>query len=257
MQLFGGSGYKLGVIEVTGLSKTFLDKKSGPKKAVDSVSFSARPGEIFALLGANGAGKTTTLKMLATILTPTSGTANIDGCDVTREPQKVRERLGYLTGTAGLYERLSAREALRYFGRLYSLSETAIDARIRELAARLEMDEFLDRRCDKLSTGQKQRVSIARAVLHDPPVMFFDEPTSGLDIMAARTVVRFIRECRDAGKTVIFSTHIMSEVEALADTIAIIHEGRVHATGTLQELRAKTGAQAFETVFLKLIGVSE
>jgi sodium transport system ATP-binding protein len=245
------------VIEVSELSKTFIDKKSGPKKAVDSVSFTARPGEIFGLLGANGAGKTTTLRMLATILTPTGGSARIDGCDIVKDSQKVRERLGYLTGAAGLYERLTARQVLHYFGELYGMGEAARNRRITELTDTLDLAEFLDRRCDKLSTGQKQRISIARSVLHDPPVLFFDEPTSGLDVMAARTVVRFIRLCRDEGKTVLFSTHIMSEVEALCDRIAVIHDGRVFADGTLSQLREKTGVQAFETVFLRLIGVNE
>ncbi len=245
------------MIEVSELSKTFVDKKTGPKQAVDSVSFTARPGEIFGLLGANGAGKTTTLRMLATILTPTSGTATIDGCDIVKDSQKVRERLGYLTGSAGLYERLTARQALCYFAELYGIGETARNRRISELTEILDLSEFIDRRCDKLSTGQKQRVSIARSVLHDPPVLFFDEPTSGLDVMAARTVVRFIRSCRDAGKTVLFSTHIMSEVEALCDRIAVIHDGRKFAEGTLEQLRERTGAQAFETVFLRLIGVNE
>ena len=245
------------MIEVRGLSKTFEDRKRGPKQAVTDVSFTARPGEIFGLLGANGAGKTTTLRMLATILTPTGGTALIDEFDIVKEPEKVRARIGYLTGTAGLYERLTPRQTLKYFGELFGLSPETLAARIALVTERLELTEFLDRRCDKLSTGQKQRVSIARAVLHDPPVMFFDEPTSGLDVMAARTVVRFIRECRDAGKTVVFSTHIMSEVEALCDKIAVIHDGRLHATGTLDELRERTGAHAFETVFLRLIGVEE
>ena len=245
------------MIEVEGLSKTFFEKKKGPKVAVDGVSFTARPGEIFGLLGANGAGKTTTLRMLATILTPTSGTARIDEFDIVRDPQKVRERIGYLTGSAGLYDKLTARQVLQYFGELFGLQPSFLKRRMIELTDRLELSEFLDRRCDKLSTGQKQRVSIARSVLHDPPVMFFDEPTSGLDVMAARTVVKFIKECRTQGKTVVFSTHIMSEVEALCDRIAVIHDGKLKADGTLGELRAQTGAKAFETVFLKLIGVEE
>jgi sodium transport system ATP-binding protein len=257
VQLPGFLRYKNPVIEVVGLSKVFVDKKTGPKKAVDGVSFTARPGEIFGLLGANGAGKTTTLRLLATILTPSSGTARIDGHDIVKDSQKVRERLGYLTGSAGVYERLTARQVLHYFGELYGMDPAQRTRRIAELTETLELAEFLDRRCDKLSTGQKQRVSIAHSVLHDPPVLFFDEPTSGLDVMAARTVVRFIKSCRELGKTVLFSTHIMSEVEALCDRIAVIHDGRVFADGTLEELRAQTGAQAFETVFLRLIGVNE
>jgi len=245
------------MIHVQKLGKTFTSKKGEPVVAVAEVSFEAHAGEIFGVLGPNGAGKTTLLRMLATILTPTSGTATIGGFDIVREPQKVREQLGYLTGSAGLYERLTARDVLRYFAALYRLSPTAAEARIAELTAALDLSEFLDRRCDKLSTGQKQRVSIARAVLHDPPVLFFDEPTSGLDITSARTVVRYIRHCRERGKCVIFSTHIMSEVEALCDRIAIIHDGTVAAIGSLEELRARTGKQVFESVFLSLIGVEE
>lgn len=242
------------MIEVRELTKVFIDKKRGEVRAVDRVSFEAHPGEIYGVLGPNGAGKTTTLRVLATILSPTSGTASIGGCDIVRDSQKVRAQIGYLTGAAGLYERLTARETLGYFGALYGLERPRIEQRIAALAGELDMDEFLDRRCDKLSTGQKQRVSIARAVLHDPPVIFFDEPTSGLDVLAARTVVRYIRRCREQGKTVVFSTHIMSEVEALCDRIAVIHRGRVTAIGTLPELRARTGGANFEQVFLRLIG---
>jgi sodium transport system ATP-binding protein len=242
------------MIEVCELSKTFQVKKRGEVRAVDGVSFDCRPGEIFGLLGPNGAGKTTTLRMLATILTPTSGRATVAGHDVTREPERVRQQIGFLTGSAGLYERLTPREVVTYFGSLYGLDAHQIQKRIEELFATLEIDEFADRRCDKLSTGQKQRVSIARSIIHEPPVLFFDEPTSGLDVIAARTVIRFIRRCRDEGRTVVFSTHIMSEVEALCDRIAVIYRGQVSAIGTVAELRERTGEVAFEDIFLKLIG---
>jgi sodium transport system ATP-binding protein len=245
------------MIIVHELSKTFTDKKRGAVHAVESVTLEAAAGEIFGILGPNGAGKTTLLRMLATILTPTEGTARIGGFDIVREPEKVRSQIGYLTGSAALYERLTARETLTYFGRLQGMDDTAIARRLQALFDELDIHEFADRRCDKLSTGQKQRVSIARAVLHDPPVMFFDEPTSGLDVVAARSVVRFIRRCKEAGKCVVFSTHIMSEVEALCDRIAIIYRGKVAAIGTLEQLRAQTGAQVFETVFLRLIGEEE
>lgn len=245
------------MIQVEKLGKTFTDKKRGTVVAVSDVSFEAHAGEIFGVLGPNGAGKTTLLRMLATILTPTLGTATIGGFDIVQDPQKVRAQLGYLTGSAGLYERLTAREVLRYFAALYGLTDAQAEARIAELTEALDLSAFLNGRCDKLSTGQKQRVSIARAVLHDPPVLFFDEPTSGLDITSARTVVRYIRHCRERGKCVIFSTHIMSEVEALCDRIAIIHDGTLAAIGTLEELRERTGKQVFESVFLSLIGVEE
>ena len=249
------------MIEVEALSKVFTDAKTKKQfQAVDRASFVARPGEIFGLLGPNGAGKTTLIRMLATILTPTSGTARIQGHDIAREPQQVRASIGYLTGSAALYERLTVREALSYFAELYGMSQAAKVRRIATLAQTLEMEEFLDRRCDKLSTGQRQRASIARSVLHEPPVLFFDEPTSGLDVMAARTVVRFIRQCRREGRTVVFSTHIMSEVEALCDRIAVVYQGRICAQGTRAELQQQTNAGAdtpFETVFLRLIGEDE
>jgi sodium transport system ATP-binding protein len=242
------------MVETEGISKTFTDKKRGVIQAVDNVSLCAEPGEIFGLLGPNGAGKTTLVRMLATILEPTAGTARVAGYDIRTQAQQVRQNIGYLTGSAALYERLTAREVVSYFGSLYGLSQPEIDRRIKVLFDELEMNDFADGRCDKLSTGQKQRVSIARAVIHQPPVMFFDEPTSGLDVVGARTVTRFIKRCKQEGRTVIFSTHIMSEVEALCDRIAIIYKGKVAAIGTLEELRQMTGKTAFEHVFLKLIG---
>ena len=242
------------MIETHNLTKTFTDKKRGPFRAVDEVSFSCRPGEIFGVLGPNGAGKTTLLRMLATILEPSAGTATVAGYDIQREPQQVRGSIGFLTGSAALYERLTARETVAYFAELQGMTPADRDRRIHEVFTALDIHPFADRRCDKLSTGQKQRVSIARAIIHEPPVMFFDEPTSGLDILGARTVVRFIRRCRDEGRTVLFSTHIMSEVEALCDRIAIIYDGRIAAVGTMDELRGRTGQTAFENVFLSLIG---
>ena len=246
------------MIEAESLQKHFADAKTKQTvRAVDGVSFAAQPGEVFGLLGANGAGKTTTIRMLATILEPTGGKGVVNGYDIRTEGAKVRGSIGYLTGTAALYERLTAREMLRYFGDLYSLPPAVRERRIEDLAETLEMHEFLDRRCDKLSTGQRQRTSIARSVLHDPPVLFFDEPTSGLDIMAARTVVRFIKRSRQEGKTILFSTHIMSEVESLCDRVAVVHGGKVVAIGTLAQLKDRTGGTTFEQVFLRLIGEPE
>lgn len=245
------------MIQIENITKTFQDKKRGTIRAVDGVSLEACPGEIFGLLGPNGAGKTTLIRILATILAPTSGTARIGGYDIVREPEKVRAQIGYLTGSAGLYERLTGRQFLHYFAALYGLSHDEAEKRISGLIDQLEMADFIDGRCDKFSTGQKQRVSIARSVIHNPPVVFFDEPTSGLDIVAARTVVRYIRDCRAQGKCVVFSTHIMSEVEALCDRIAIIYEGKVAAIGSLEELRERTGAHVFEKVFLRIIGQEE
>jgi sodium transport system ATP-binding protein len=241
------------MIEARQLVKRFQDKKRGAVCAVDGVSFSCKPGEIYGLLGANGAGKTTTLRILATILAPTEGTAVVAGHDVTKEPQKVRSSVGFLSTATALYGRLSAREMVQYFGRLHGLEEQALQRRIGELFDRLEMNDFRDRRCDKLSTGMKQKVSIARTLVHDPSVMIFDEPTVGLDVMAARAIVRFIRECRDSGKTVIFSTHVMSEAEKLCDHIGIIHGGKLLAEGTLSELRERSSLRDLEDIFVKVV----
>ncbi|HEV2617235.1 MAG TPA: ATP-binding cassette domain-containing protein, partial [Candidatus Acidoferrales bacterium] len=198
------------MIEAVKLSKNFKDKKRGDIHAVENVSFCCKPGEIYGLLGANGAGKTTTLRILATILSPSSGTASVAGFDVVREPQKVRAHVGFLSTATALYDRLTAAETVEYFGQLFGLDAATIQRRTNELFKALDMDEFRDRRCAKLSTGMKQKVSIARTLIHDPPVMIFDEPTNGLDVMAARSITDFIRQCRDRGKTVIFSTHVMS-----------------------------------------------
>src|SRR3984893_17085431 len=234
------------MIEAQGLVKRFRDKKRGEVRAVDQVSFRCRPGEIFGLLGANGAGKTTTLRMLATILPPPKATAAVAGYDVRKEPQKVRASVGFLSTATALYGRLSAQEMVEYFGRLHGLDEPTLRQRISAIFERLEMNDFRDRRCDKLSNGMKQKVSIARTLVHDPSVMIFDEPTVGLDVMAARTIVSFIRECRNSGKTVIFSTHVMSEAEKLCDHIGIIHNGRLLAEGTLADLRQRYGKKDLE-----------
>src|SRR5271167_1918002 len=241
------------MIEARSLTKIFQDKKRGAVRAVDGVSFRCEPGEIYGLLGANGAGKTTTLRMLATILSPTAGTAIVAGYDVTKEPGKVRARVGFLSTATALYGRLSALEMVQYFGRLYGMDESTLRSRIDAIFERLDMNEFRDRRCDKLSTGMKQKVSIARTLVHDPSVMIFDEPTLGLDVMAARTIGSFIRECRDAGKTVIFSTHVMSEVEKLCDTIGIIQSGKLLTEGTLAQLRAKHGEHDLEEIFVRVV----
>ncbi len=241
------------MIEARGLSKRFHDKKRGEIRAVDNISFTAKPGKIYGLLGANGAGKTTTLRMLATILEPTDGTAVVQGYDVVESPEKVRANVGFLSGGTALYPRLTAQEMVEYFGRLNRLDEKTLKSRVDSLFDRLDMNEFRDKRCDKLSTGMKQKTSIARTLVHDPPVMIFDEPTSGLDVMAARSIISFIKECRDNGKTVIFSTHIMSEVEKLCDIVGIIQSGKLLTEGTLEELRQKHGEQDLEEIFVKVV----
>ncbi|MGB2672386.1 MAG: ATP-binding cassette domain-containing protein [Candidatus Acidiferrum sp.] len=242
------------MIEARSLSKRFQDKKRGEIRAVDGVSFTCEPGRIYGLLGANGAGKTTTLRMLATILEPTDGTAIINGFDVVEQPEKVRANVGFLSTATALYPRLTAQEMVEYFGRLNGLDEPTLKKRIDDIFQRLNMNDFRDRRCDKLSTGQKQKTSIARTLVHDPAVMIFDEPTTGLDVMTARTIIGFIADCRDRGKTVIFSTHIMSEVERLCDHIGIIHGGKLLEEGTLTELRAKHNEHNLEEIIVKVVG---
>jgi sodium transport system ATP-binding protein len=242
------------VIEARGLSKCFQDKKRGEIRAVDNVSFRCQPGKIYGLLGANGAGKTTTLRMLATILEPTDGTALICGYKVDEQPEKVRALIGFLSTATALYPRLTSQELVEYFGRLNGLDEALLKKRVDDIFNRLEMNGFRDRRCDKLSTGMKQKTSIARTLVHDPPVMIFDEPTTGLDVMTARTIIGFIADCRERGKTVIFSTHIMSEVERLCDHIGIIHGGKLLVEGTVAELRSKYAECNLEEVIVKAVG---
>lgn len=244
------------MIEVVELKKVFA---RGRQKvtAVDAASFSCRPGEIFGLLGANGAGKTTALRTLATMLRPTAGTARVAGYDVVKEATEVRARIGFLSTATALYGRLTAEEMVFYFGRLQGLPEEKLRDRAETLFQKLGIDAFRDRRCDRCSTGMKQKISIARALIHDPPVMIFDEPTLGLDVMAARQIVRFIRECRELGKTVLFSTHVMSEVEKLCDRVAIIHGGRICAEGTLPDLRARYGQEEMEEIFVRVAGEEE
>jgi sodium transport system ATP-binding protein len=242
------------MIEARGLSKRFQDKKRGKIRAVENVSFTCQPGKIYGLLGANGAGKTTTLRMLATILEPTDGTAVICGHDVVEEPEKVRANVGFLSTATALYPRLTAEELVEYFGRLNGLDEPTLKKRVDDIFNRLDMNGFRDRRCDKLSTGMKQKTSIARTLVHDPPVMIFDEPTTGLDVMTARTIITFISDCRDRGKAIIFSTHIMSEVDRLCDRIGIIHDGKLLADGTVPELRAKYAEHNLEEIIVKVVG---
>src|SRR5262252_10195888 len=227
------------MIEARGLSKRFQDKKRG---------------EIYGLLGANGAGKTTTLRMLATILEPTDGTAIVAGYDVVEHPEKVRANVGFLSTATALYPRLTARELVEYFGRLSGLDETPLKKRVDAIFDRLEMNDFRDRRCDRLSSGMKQKTSIARTLVHDPQVMIFDEPTIGLDIMTARTIIDFIRECRQRRKTVIFSTHVMSEVEKLCDVVGIIESGKLLAEGSLAELRDHYRQHDLEEIFVTVVG---
>lgn len=237
------------MIEVKGLTKHF-----GKVQAVNQVSFRVQGGEIFGLLGENGAGKTTTLRMLATVLKPTAGTAEINGFDLVREPDRVRTQIGVLSAEEGCYPRLTARENIEFFGRLNNLSAEEIGRRSQEVIELLEMGEYADRRTGDFSKGMKQKVALARAIVHDPPILLMDEPTAGLDVTSTRVVRDFLIHCRQQGKAIIFSSHIMSEVERLCDRVAIINRGRVVAEGTLEELTTHYGEKDFEEIFARLVG---
>ncbi|MFP4376852.1 MAG: ABC transporter ATP-binding protein [Spirochaetales bacterium] len=239
------------MIEIQSLRKEF-DAKGKKTVAVDSISFKAEPGRIYGLLGPNGAGKTTTLRCIATLLRPTSGKAIVDGMDVTEKPREVRDRIGFLTGDMKLSGNLSPRELLRFFGQLNHLDQKTIEERTEWLSSYLGMDEFLDRPVAKLSTGMTQKATIAVSLIHDPNIIMFDEPTSGLDILAAKTVVDFLNDSKEKGKTVILSTHIMSEAEKLCDTIGILLNGELVAEGSQAELIERYQKPNLEEVFFGL-----
>ncbi|MCB1045988.1 MAG: ATP-binding cassette domain-containing protein [Calditrichaeota bacterium] len=241
------------MIELDGLQKAFGSGRQRVE-AVSSVSLQAHPGRVFGLLGPNGAGKTTTLRVIATLLRADAGMVRVDGVDASQHPEQVRARLGFLTGDTQLYARLTARETLRFFGRLQGMSDTRIDERIGELSTLLDMDSFLDRRVGKFSTGQKQKCSIARAVIHDPQVVVLDEPTSGLDVLSSRSVVEFIRHSAQKGCTVLFSTHILSEAASLCADLAFVHRGRTVEQGPLDEIMDRHGSRDLNGIFLSVVG---
>ena len=237
-------------VQVQDLRKTFYDESRGEVHAVDGLTFDCRPGSVFGLLGANGAGKTTTLRMLSTVLKPTAGWASVMGYDVLESPEDVRRSLGFYSASTALYPRLTGRETLEFFARVNGYPSDRVEARVNELVERFGIEEFQNARVEKLSSGMKQKVSIARTVAHDPPVLIFDEPTVGLDVMNALEMVQVIRELRDEGKTIIFSSHIMSDVEKLCDDIAIVHRGQLLALGTLEGFRGDTGMHYLEDIFV-------
>lgn len=241
------------MVETEALSKVFRDPKRGEVRAVDRVSIRALPGEIFGLLGINGAGKTTLLRLLSTVLRPSQGLARVAGFDVERDPESVRRSIGFLSTSTALYGRLNARETLEYFGGLYGLSGKTLRQRVSDVMDKLGIGAFGDGLTDKYSTGQKQRVSIARTILHDPPVLFFDEPTTGLDVVTSQIVLAFVEEERRRGKTVVLCTHVMAEAERLCDRIAVIHDGRIQSDGTHAELLTHTGEPNLERAFLRLV----
>ena len=244
-------------VAVHNLAKTFYDEGRGVIKAVDSISFECHEGEIFGLLGANGAGKTTTLRMLSTILTPTSGTAILMGHDVVKNPEGVRKNLGFYSATTALYPRLTTRETIEFFARINQYPSDRVSERVEYLIQRFGLQKYADARVEKLSSGMKQKVSIARTVAHDPAILIFDEPTVGLDVLNALDVQETISELRREGKTIIFSTHVMSEAERLCNRIAIIHDGRILASASLADLRAITGEHYLEDIFVLYVKAAQ
>ncbi|HEX8738603.1 MAG TPA: ATP-binding cassette domain-containing protein [Casimicrobiaceae bacterium] len=240
------------MIEVRDLGKRF-----GAVVAVDGVSFCARDGEITGLLGPNGAGKTTTLRCLYTLMRPDRGEVRIDGIDAIADPDAVRRRLGALPDARGLYKRLTARENVAYFGRLHGLDEATIARRSDAAIAALGMADFVDRRSEGYSQGQRVKTAIARALIHDPKNVILDEPTNGLDVMATRAMREFLRHLKADGRCVLFSSHIMQEVAALCDRIVVIARGRVVADESPDALRKQTGEANLEDAFVRLIGTGE
>ena len=240
------------MIEVEGLEKSFK-----AVHALRGVSFSANDGEITGLIGPNGAGKTTTLRILYTVLKPDRGVAMIDGFDSCKAPRDVQRRIGVLADSRGLYPRLTAREHVRYFGRLHGLRGAALENRIDGLIRMLDMDEIADRRAKGFSKGQTMKVALARALVHNPHNVLLDEPTNGLDVAGARAVRDLIRRIRDEGRCVLFSSHIMTEVELLSDRLVVVGNGRVLANGTVADLRRSTGKQDLEEAFMRATGTEE
>lgn len=253
------------MIEVSDLKKEFilsrqqrkeLNTKDNKAVAVDEISFKCEPGRVFSLLGPNGAGKTTTLRMLSTIFKPTSGSINIAGIDAIANPQEARRKIGFLTGSTGLYARLTPDEVIKYFADLYGISNSDFEERKDRLYTLLDMHDFKGKRIGKLSTGMKQKVSICRTMIHDPEVVVFDEPTSGLDVITAENIIKLIRDCKDEGKTVIFSSHIMSEVDLLCDDMAIIHKGKMLFDGTMDEFKGQMQAENLTAEFIRIVNAS-
>jgi sodium transport system ATP-binding protein len=245
------------MIEVRDLTKSYADLRRGRFVALAGVSFTARPGQIYGLLGPNGAGKTTLLRILSTVLRPTSGAATVAGHDVLTQPALVRHKIGFVSTNTAVYDRMTAWEMVEYFGRLYGLADEPLRERMEAIFTRLQMHEIRDVLGAKMSTGMKQKVSIARAIVHDPPVLIFDEATVGLDVLVARALLQTIAQLRDHGKCILFSTHIMREAERLCDRLAIVHRGHILAEGPLDELREQHDEHDLEELFFRLISEHE
>src|SRR5436190_375716 len=227
------------MIHVRALTKSYADLRRGEFVALAGISFDAARGEIYGLLGPNGAGKTSALRILSTVLRPTSGSASINGYEVTTQPELVRHQIGFVSCNTAVYDRMTAWEMVEYFGRLYGLDRDLLRERMETIFERLQMNEIRDLLGAKMSTGMKQKVSIARAIVHDPPVLIFDEATAGLDVLVARALLQTVAQLRDQGKCILFSTHIMREAERLCDRIAILHRGHILAEAALGDLRER------------------
>ena len=241
------------MIHVHALTKHYADLRRGRLVALGGISFHARPGEIYGLLGPNGAGKTTALRILSTVLRPTAGGATVNGYDVLTQPSRVRRQIGFMSANTAVYDRMTGWEMVEYFGRLYGIGDEELRARMEALFQRLQMNDFRDLLGAKMSTGMKQKVSVARALVHDPPVLIFDEATAGMDVLVARALLDTVAHLRDHGKCIVFSTHIMREAERLCDRLAIIHRGHILAEGTLEELRQRHQQHDLEELFFQLI----
>ncbi len=245
------------MIQVSNLTKYYSDLRRGQIVALAGISFCAVPGEIFGLLGPNGAGKTTALRILSTVLRPSGGSASVNGFDVVTQPALVRRQIGYVSANTGGYDRMTAWEMVEYFGRLYGMEPDRLAERMDGIFTRLKMNDIRDLLGAKMSTGMKQKVSIARAIIHDPPVVIFDEATAGLDVLVARALLDTVLELRDHLKCIVFSTHIMREAERLCDRIAIVHRGSILEQGSLSEPREKHSQHDLEELFFELISARE
>ncbi|MCL4136282.1 UNVERIFIED_CONTAM: hypothetical protein GTU68_013887 [Idotea baltica] len=244
------------MIHVRDLTKRYNDLRTGEFTALGGISLDAMPGQIYGLLGPNGAGKTTALRILSTVLKPTAGTAIVNGYDVVESPEDVRRQIGFVSTNTAIYDRMTAWEMVQYFGQLYGINLDLLHRRMETLFARFQMENIRDVLGSKMSTGMKQKVSIVRALIHDPPVLIFDEATSGLDILAAREVLKTVEQVRDHGKCVIFSSHIMTEVSRLCDRVAIMHRGEILADGTIAQLTEQYKEDDLEELFFQLISNS-
>lgn len=234
-----------------------ISRRYGDVLAVEEVTLCVHPGEVYGLLGPNGAGKTTLLRILSTLLLPTAGVARVQGHDVVAEPEAVRGRIGVLTAGSGLYDRLTPRETLRYFLRLHGAGRRSAAEQADAAVERFRLSSYADRMCAGLSTGQRQRVLLARAMVHDPQVLMLDEPTSGLDVLAARSIHELVADARAANKAVLLSSHDMLEVELLCDRIGILNGGRLRAEGTMDDLKGRSGKHKLAEVFLAYLQPAE